>query len=106
MLFARHGAASDLILLIITDNKGFLFYPILLYYIQCISFILSFFSPSLSLCTHLQECDLDDYSSAFFLLKQEDGEPKLVRRPPIKDIPPEGEKMKFLVGEMPRRYCK
>ncbi|XP_063075246.1 uncharacterized protein LOC134465499 [Engraulis encrasicolus] len=36
-----------------------------------------------------EECDLDDYSSAFFLLKQEDGEPKLVRRPPIKDIPPE-----------------
>ncbi|KAL2097381.1 hypothetical protein ACEWY4_006588 [Coilia grayii] len=33
--------------------------------------------------------DLDDHTSGFFLLKQEDGEPKLVRKQPIKDIPQE-----------------
>ncbi|XP_041951843.1 uncharacterized protein LOC121712005 [Alosa sapidissima] len=36
-----------------------------------------------------EELDLDDHSTGYFLLKQEDGEPKLIRRQHIKDIPPE-----------------
>ncbi|XP_062377545.1 uncharacterized protein LOC134066276 [Sardina pilchardus] len=36
-----------------------------------------------------EEFDLDDNSTGYFLLKQEDGEAKLIRRQHIKDIPPE-----------------
>lgn len=42
-----------------------------------------------------QELDLDDHSTGYFLLKQEDGEPKLIRKQHIKDIPPEGEYITF-----------
>ena len=53
---------------------------------------------SLSLCACLsvsQELDFDDHSTGYFLLKQENGEAKLIRKQHIKDIPPESKKIFF-----------